>query len=256
MSRFEELTRFFEYDHRENGTVEPHWRHEPVLKHFNEAVSTYRPRTIVKTGIGGGPLLHEMAKAVQGLIIVVEPSMKLIGKFLEQHAGDAVIDKVRFINGDFNFLPVDYYAADMIICVDMLDVLETGPVIDEFRRALQFDGFLFLAQTVLEPEDLEGVYDDMTREVHPLHTDYYLEVDLKTVLELNEFSFVKGDLSRFECDLLKRAGHLSGYYGTKTEDAAQAVERYKEGLEQIYGYRDGTVREPYFIGLFRRNKPE
>jgi ubiquinone/menaquinone biosynthesis C-methylase UbiE len=256
MSRFGDVLRFMEYDHRENLIVEPKAREDEIFRRLLDAIQTYRPKVIVKSGLGSGSLLRRIAGEFQGMVTVVEPSITLLGEFCGRHGKEESLARVRYINGDFKQFPVDYYAADMLVCVDMLDILETAPVIDEFRRSLQFDGILFLAQVLLNENDLEGEYDDMMRELHPLHTDYYIEGDLKTVMDLNEFSCIRSETLLLEGDLAKRADHLSGFYGAPADRSREVLERYRKGLEAMYHYKDGIVREPYFIGMFQRRKPE
>ncbi|MBN1531261.1 MAG: class I SAM-dependent methyltransferase [Spirochaetes bacterium] len=256
MSRFGDVVRFLEFDHRKNCIVEPQKREDEIFRRLLEAIQSYRPRVIVKSGLGSGSLLRRLAQEFQGIITVVEPSLTLLMEFYERHGNDEALARVRYINGDFKNFPVDYYAADMLVCIDMLDILETGPVIDEFRRSLQFDGILFLAQVVLHEKDLEGEYDEMMRELHPLHTDYYIEEDLMTVMDLNEFTCVQSETLLLEGDLAKRTAHLCEFYGGTAAMTGEVLERHRGALESLYSYSDGVLSEPYFIGLFRRRKPE
>ena len=255
MSRFDDIVRFLEYDLRGAGNIEAEKRTGDVLSRLSDVVGTYRPGVIVKAGIGRGTLLLEMVRLfTESHIVVVEPSFLLIHDFIKLHGGDEMLSRVKFINGDFKLFPVDYYKADLLVCVDYLDIQEIGPVIDEFRRALQFDGIFFLGQVVLHDGDLDGVYDDFMREIHPLHTDYYLVEDLKTVLDLKEFSFIKGDIVRYDEDLDRKTGHLRGFYPGEGKDHREVIDRYRKELETYYSIKDATVSEPYFLGIFQRRK--
>ncbi len=136
---------------------------------------------IVKAGLGGGSLLIEMVENSGAYIVVVEPSLRAIGGFLERCEA-SVRERVHFINGEFHDFPIDYYKADLLVCVDCLDIFDSSRSIDEFKRALQFDGILFLCTVVLENEDTD-VFTTSTCTPSFLSThEYYLEDDLKPYL--------------------------------------------------------------------------
>ena len=254
MSRFADIVRFIEFDLRSDGIIEPEKRRNDCVVHIKDVIATYRPSVIAKAGLGRGELLMDIARDFTGTLVVIEPSFTLIREFMERHRGDAAAEKIKFVNGDFKLFPLDYYAVDCLVCIDYFDLLETGPVMDEFRRALQFDGMFVLGQVVLQDGDLEGAYDDLMREMHLLHTDYYLEEDLKTVMDLKEFSFIKGNVAFYEEDLGKKLGHLAAFYKEEIKGKNDVLARFREDLAAHYAAQGDLVKEPYFIGVFQRRK--
>jgi hypothetical protein len=256
MNRLNEITSFIEYDFPNKMIIEPEKRFPKLRDSLVDIIKTYNPGVIVKAGLGSGQLLYEMAAACNSYIVAVEPSLPVIRKFLDSHAGDAVLDRIHFINGEFNTLPVDYYAADLIVCVDYLDFLESGRVVDEFTRALQFDGILFLGGIVLEDEDLEGLYDDFMKSAFSLHNDYYLREDLKTFMDLNEFKFIKGTFDRYPADLSVLADYFTGFRGDTDRRPLQFIEDNRDTFSGLYKLTGTTISEPYYISVYMRQKPE
>jgi ubiquinone/menaquinone biosynthesis C-methylase UbiE len=255
MGRLADIVSFIERDVKSGVVIEPEKRLQKLREGVIDVVRTYNPGTIIKAGLGRGELLMEIARNSAGYIAVVEPSMPLIRSFVEAHAGDPVLERIRFINGEFNELPVDYYAADLLVSVDYLEFLESGRVLDEFRRALQFDGILFLAGIVLEDEDIEGIYDDFMKAAFPLHNDYYLRDDLKTMLGLKDFNFIKGSIERFGADLAALVEYFSSAFGGPRETPAILEER-REDFTRLYGLEGTAIAEPYYISIFMREKPQ
>ncbi len=255
MGRLSDIVSFIERDVKTGVVIEPEKRLPKLREGVLDVVRTYNPRTIIKAGIGRGDLLMEIARNSAAYIAVVEPSMPLIRSFIDAHAGDPALERIRFINGEFNELPVDYYSADLLVSVDYLEFLESGRVLDEFRRALQFDGILFIAGIVLEDEDIEGIYDDFMKAAFPLHNDYYLRDDLKTMLGLKEFTFIKGSIERFGTDLAALVQYFSSSFGEPQEPPAILEER-REDFTRLYGLEGTTIAEPYYISIFMREKPK
>ncbi|MCU0849174.1 MAG: class I SAM-dependent methyltransferase [Spirochaetes bacterium] len=255
MERTGEIIKFIEFDFDNGVFLEPESRREMLREKLFDVMKTYNPGVVVKAGLGRGDLVYDLAAQFESYIVVVDPSLKVIMEFTSRHGDDPVMKKIRFINGDFNSLPVDYYAADLLVCIDYLDILETGRVIDEFRRCLQFEGILFLGMIVLDDQDLEGVYDDLVRSMLPLHNDYYLQDDLKTVLDLNEFKFIKGGTEKFDENILEKIKYCSGLYGG-AGDPAGILEREGDGFRKFYGLNEGRLSISYYTGLFRRKKYE
>ncbi|OHD64647.1 MAG: hypothetical protein A2176_10075 [Spirochaetes bacterium RBG_13_51_14] len=256
MGRLNEIISFIEHDFRNKVIIEPEKRFPKLRDSLFDVIKTYSPGVIVKAGLGSGQLLREMAAATSTYIVVVEPSISIIREFISQNAGDSSTERIHFINGEFNAFPIDYYAADLLICIDYLDFLESGRVVDEFRRATQFDGILFIAGTVLSDEDIDGLYDDFMKAVFPLHNDYYLRDDLKTLLDLNEFTFIKGHLEHFSTDLVRMVDYFTGLYPNSGENTLRQIENHRTEYTDLYRLADNTISEPYYIGLFMRRKPE
>jgi hypothetical protein len=76
--------------------------------------------------------------------VVVEPSIAAISEFKARYSGEEKAADIRFIVGDFNNFPVDYYAADLIICIDNLNFIESGSAIDEFSGPCSLTAFFIL----------------------------------------------------------------------------------------------------------------
>lgn len=256
MSRLNDIVSFIEYDFPNRVVIEPEKRSAKLRESLLDVMATYNPGVIVKAGLGSGHLLYDLARDSKAYFVVVEPSMQIIRGFLDHHAGDPVIGNIHFINGEFNQFPIDYYSADLLICIDNLDFLESGKVVDEFRRALQFDGVLFMAGTVLFDEDIEGLFDDFMKAAFPLHNDYYLRDDLKTVLTLNEFKFIKGSIDYFPVDLILLANYFNALYQNGTDAPLTILEENQEEFEKLYELKEHSISEPYYISIYMREKPK
>ena len=255
MDRLADIISFIERDVRDGAVIEPERRLSKLREGVLDVVRTYNPGVIVKAGLGRGELLLEIARNSTAHLTVVEPSMAAIRSFIDTRAGDPALERIRFINGEFNALPVDYYAADLLVSVDYLEFLESGRVLDEFRRILQFDGILFLAGIVLEDEDIEGIYDDFMKAAFALHNDYYLREDLKTMMALKDFNFIKGSIERFGTDLAEYARYFSSVFGG-TPDLPGILEERREDFTRLYGLEGAVIAEPYYISVFMREKPK
>ena len=256
MDRLNDIVSFIEYDFTKRMIIEPEKRLPKLRDSLVDVIKTYNPGVIVKAGLGSGDILYDLAKNSSSYIAVVEPSLTIIREFISHHAGDAVIDRIHFINGEFNNLPVDYYSADLIVCIDYLDFLESGRVVDEFARALQFDGILFIGSVVLEDDDIEGLYDDFMKSAFPLHNDYYLREDLKTFMDLNELKFVKGTFERYGTDLTAMVDYFAEFRTDGGENPLLHIEEHREEYTGLYKLTGTTISEPYYISIFMRRKPE
>ena len=256
MDRLKKLQELSIYEYGRGFLIEPKTRHELVLEKLNDVVETYKPRVIVKAGLGSGRIALDLIKGRKDItFVIVEPSLKIIETFIEQNRGNEVIDNIRFINGDFRFFPVDYNTADLIISIDNFDFQETAPVIDEFRRALQYDGHFFFAGITLDDEDMEGVFDDYMRIVFPLHNDFYIKNDLKIFLNLKDFSFIKGKTENFNYNINDITLYMKGLYGSVNSDSAESfISENTESLRVLYGFDGSKITLPYFTGLFMRRK--
>ena len=255
MGRLQEIIGFIEYDHARGVIIEPEKRFEKLRDSILDVIKTYNPGVIVKAGLGSGRLLHEIALNTKSYIAVVEPSPAVIRAFIDSHREDEAASRIHFINGEFNAFPVDYYAADLLICTDYLDFLESGTVVDELRRATQFDGVVVLSGTVLNDEDLDGIYDEFMKEAFPLHNDYYIRDDLKTFMDLNEFEFIKGHMEHFPADLAALAAHLAPFRPAGSADPMHIVEERREQFTDLYALNGTEISEPYYIGVYKRRKP-
>ncbi|TAL38677.1 MAG: class I SAM-dependent methyltransferase [Spirochaetes bacterium] len=257
MSRLDDVRKFLEHEGAHGVVIEPGYRFAQVRDRLLDVLNDYNPGVIVKAGLGGGDLLLEIARHGTGYLAVVEPSPALIARFLDTHRGDPALERINFIAGDFHDFPVDYYKADLLVCVDCMSIFDSSKCVDEFRRALQFDGIFFLGTVVLDNADVDGAYDDVIHSLFPLHNDYYLEDDLKTMMDLNEFRFLKGSVAEYPMSFDEFSAYLAGIFpGANVGRAREIMGEQAAVLAELYGFKDGAFREKYFLGCFMRNKPE
>ncbi len=257
MKRLAEVVKFINFDWGKNLVFEPQVRYTALRDRLFDAVNMYKPDVIVKTGVGGGRLLAELAGSFTSRIVVVEPSSYVIEAFLKQYGADEAVKRISFINGDFPEFPVDYYKADMIVSADYLDIFDLGRCVDEFKRALQFEGIFFFAGVILADDDMEGTYDDFMKALCPLHNDYYLMEDFKTVMTLKDFTFVKSMVLNFSRDLRSAMDYHGVIFGADVKArAGEFLRDHRPALEELYGLtNDNIITEHYLIGMYMRNKP-
>lgn len=254
MTHARAVSRFINECRARDIFIEPGNRYELVASRLFEVMDTFNPAVVVKAGIGTGRLLREMALHSNAAIVVIEPSMDLIREFLADGLNSGVVDRIRMINGSLASLPVDYYACDLLVCVDILDLTDSSRVIDEFRRILQFQKHLFIATTVLAEDDLDGIYDELVHEIFPLHNDYYLAGDLVTILELNEFRLLREKTEFFREDI----GRLLSFFGDLYPDRSggrEYLESRSGDFSRLYDMREGCISLPYYMAVFTRRKP-
>ncbi len=256
MDRLKQLQEWSIYEYGKVFFIEPEFRHEMVMDRINDVIDTYKPKVVVKAGLGAGRIILDLITNKKDItLVVVEPSLKIIENFVKQNIDNPRIKDIGFINGDFVNFPVDYYAADLIISIDNLDFQETAPVVDEIKRALQFDAHFLFAGIVLDDEDVDGTYDDFMRIIFPLHNDYYLKDDLKTFMNLKDFTFVKGKVAHFDYNIDDIKNHIAGLYGKiDSEGAEKFIVDNSETLSEIYKLNGRSLALPYFTGVFMRRK--
>ncbi len=254
MDRLNAVREFIEFESQKNYIIEPQARLDSLRERLFDILNTYKPAVIVKAGIGSGILLQELSSKSDSYIVVVEPSLVAIKKFMEKNSST----RIKFINGDFHEFPVDYYAADLIICIDYLDFFDSNKTVSEFKRALRFDGIFFIATVVLNEQDVDGIYDDLTRMLFPIHNDYYLASDLKTFLELKEFSLVKSMHLNFESNLKSLVGYFQKKFNDiREEEIFEFIKKEKDELSKLMGMdSEYKINEPYYIGVFMKVKPK
>ncbi|MDH7555144.1 MAG: hypothetical protein QHH74_15995 [Spirochaetota bacterium] len=250
--KFETLQQLLEYDASLHTLIEPDSRFAMVFDRLKDCIETYKPHVIVKIGLGNPKYIEAIMQLSKALCVVVEPSLPLLQSFYARSGTQEWMNRLYTIAGNFNDFPIDYYKADMLVCIDCLDLLDTGRAIDEFRRALQFEGVFFLAGFVLPNEDIEGIFDEIAHTINPLHTDYYLEDDLKTFLTLNEFGLAKSHTEKVTVNLFS----VAEYLGTSNQQLQQLIDENKELLSDIYMLQNNeTVTLPYMISAYIRQKP-
>lgn len=258
MDRLDHIISFIEGDVRSGGFIEPPDRLAGLCDRVFDVIGTYKPSVIVKAGLGRGGLVRAIAESFDAYLVVVEPSFSLIRDFVDGNRGQSWLDRVRCICGDLESFPVDYYAADLLICTDYLNLFDSSKCIDEFRRALQFEGIFLYGDVVLAQDDGDGIYDELLRMLLPLHNEFYLDEELRTVLELKDFSFVKGMLMRFPRSLPSLMDALVRSVPELSVAAALAfIEAHRDAFAAHYQLdAASSIQEPYFLGYFMRNKPK
>ncbi|MBN2040706.1 MAG: class I SAM-dependent methyltransferase [Spirochaetes bacterium] len=257
MSRLQEVNKFTEYDTEKNIIIEPQNRYNAVKERLFDVINSYSHKVIVKAGLGHGKLLMEIAGTIDAYIVVVEPSLTHIKNFLNSNADNPDLNKINFIVGDFHEFPVDYYAADLLICIDYIDFLDSGAAVNEFKRALKFDGILFLSTVTLDKNDIDGIYDEFMKLIFPLHNDYYLPEDLTTFLTLKEFELIKNMIVKYNENLVSRTDHFSILYKTVSrEKALEYIKSNKQDLTKFMNLDEKyNISEPYYFGVYMRKKP-
>lgn len=253
--RNKSLLDFLNKDYASGNIIEPELRYSWLKKNIFDAIQTYPPEILLKAGIGSGRLLLDMA-SVCPYIAVVEQSEKIISGFLSKNRENPMLEKINIINGNFKDLPADYYCADMIVDIDNFSIIETGPFVDEVRRALRFDGIFFVATSVINNTDMDGHYDDLVRAAFPLHNDYYMEEDMVTFLELNEFKLLKSFNEKFEIDLSSRYDFFKSVFGNDSNAADRFLNENLDFFKEVYSYNNCKIMEDYYAGIFIRLKPD
>ncbi len=254
MNRLHEVIDFIEYDSKKNFMIEPSARDQAIEERIFDVINNYKPEVIVKAGIGSGRILKNLSAKSDAYIVVVEPSLKLIKKFLDENSET----DVKFINGEFHEFPVDYYASNLLICIDYLNFLDSVLAAAEFKRAIKFDGIFFYAGVVLHENDIDGVYDDFTKKVFPLHNDYYLSGDLKTFFELKEFSHIKSMHLEFDSNLQTQISYFKEKYPDINDvEINDFIKTHQKEFNDIFGMNENyDINEAFYIGLYMRLKPK
>lgn len=259
MERQNEIIQFIAEEYTAHHFIEPNNRHEAIKTYFEEAINTYQPEVIVKAGIGNPELNMELINCCDSYVVIVDPNIDVLQRFKNDYLNSELLDRVKLINGNFVDFPVDYYAAALLMSFDYLNLLDSAKVIDEFRRALEFEAILLLGMVVLHEDDMDGLYDEYNRKLFPLHTDYYMESEIKTVLDLNEFEFIKAEKTSFESNLQKKYNAISNHYSINKQELDAFISDNHEVFQQCYGIDKNRevdkIVEPYFIGTFMRKMP-
>lgn len=256
MTRIDEIKKFIKHEINKNILIESNQRYDYLKEKISEVIEIYKPSVIIKIGIGSGRLLNDIITHNKNkYIVVVEPSIESAKNFLDKNASSKLLENVKIIIGEYNDFPVDYYKSDLLINVDYFDFIETTKALHEFKRAMEFESHIFLATFILHENDVDGIFDDLMKMIFPLHNDYYLENDLKTIMELNEFTFIKGDKVTFELNLTELIEFFKNDYDINLDEIDNYINQNKSILTSLYGYNNGLVKLPYYSGFFMKNKP-
>lgn len=222
-----------------------------------EMMKIYNPSVVLKIGISSFQLIESIVDNCKRLILI-EPSLEVLKNFREEYSGSPILDKIYLINSEFENIAVDYNVIDMLICSDYLDIIESAPAMTEFSRVIDFHGVLLFAGVVLNDEDIDGIFDDLFRELNPLHNDYYLEQDLDTYMKLKNLLFVQKDRVELDCSINKKIHFLQS---TSESGSGFNVDNYisenKEVLQKMYSFNnEGFYKEHYLLSVFRKQIPE
>ncbi len=231
-------------------------RDELLREQVFDLIKTYNPETVCMAGVSHGELLLHVARESEALLVLVEHSLKAIEDFQEMHRANPLMGRIYFIQGDFNNFPIDYYAANLLISIDNISYLESGIVIDEFRRSLDFDGILLVATCLTCETDIDGKLDEVMRAGCPLHNEFYMSDELKTVMDLNEFKFVRGSETELAVDVDERGAFFSRVFDTDSTEMMRLLEENRSVLTECYHLTNHQLQVPYYAGVFMRIKPE
>ncbi len=241
-------------DYYSKVLIEPDKRFVNLKDEIIDIIKIYHPPILLKAGLGKGRLLLDIAEH-SDYIVVVEPCFDIVKIFLEENASDKNIGKINFIIGNFENLPIDYFIADMIICCDYFDISETSASVDEFSRALQFEGIMIMGNVILHDDDLDGVFDELFRKINPLHNDYYLKQDLITMMELKKFTLVKDFNNHYNKNLNDIFSLVKKFSSLDEQGIKTFIDENKQPLKSFYGINDDySYNEKYLISIFRKNK--
>ena len=252
MNRLESIIEFINFDSKDNIFIENKNRETAIIKEINSLISSYSPSVIVKAGLGNGKLLNEISSDKKILFVIVEPSIEIIKNYISTYNHS---DNIKFINGDFSNFPVDYFKADLLLCIDYLNFSDSGMAIDEFQRVLKFEAHLFIATTVLHDKDLDGIYDDFFRLILPVHNDFYIKEDLNTFLELNNFKNLNSQITSYNYNLNLIIENLEKKY-TDLPEYENFIKENEKVFKDLYDLKDGHITLPYFTGAYFRQKPK
>ena len=115
------------------------------LKHFDAVVGTWRGKTVLDLGCGGGFMSEALARK-GARVIGVDPSEAAI-RAAQDHAEKQALD-IDYKAGSGESLPLADHCVDCVVCVDVLEhVADLDRVLDEVQRVLK-PGGVFLFDTI------------------------------------------------------------------------------------------------------------
>jgi 2-polyprenyl-6-hydroxyphenyl methylase/3-demethylubiquinone-9 3-methyltransferase len=115
------------------------------MAHFSTLVGDWTGKTVLDLGCGGGFMSEALAR--EGAHVVgVDPSAPAI-EAAQDHARTEGL-KIDYRVGSGERIPIDDSSTDCVVCVDVLEHVDSvGTVLDEIRRVLK-PGGLFLFDTI------------------------------------------------------------------------------------------------------------
>jgi 2-polyprenyl-6-hydroxyphenyl methylase/3-demethylubiquinone-9 3-methyltransferase len=115
------------------------------LKHFDTIVGTWRGKTVLDLGCGGGFMSEALARK-GATVIGVDPSEAAI-RAAQDHAVKHALE-IDYKAGSGESIPLADHCVDCVVCVDVLEhVAELDRVLDEVQRVLK-PGGVFLFDTI------------------------------------------------------------------------------------------------------------
>jgi 2-polyprenyl-6-hydroxyphenyl methylase/3-demethylubiquinone-9 3-methyltransferase len=115
------------------------------LKHFDTVVGTWRGKTVLDLGCGGGFMSEALAKK-GATVIGVDPSEAAI-RAAQEHAEKQGLE-IDYKAGSGESIPLADHCVDCVVCVDVLEhVADLDRVLDEVQRVLK-PGGVFLFDTI------------------------------------------------------------------------------------------------------------
>jgi ubiquinone/menaquinone biosynthesis C-methylase UbiE len=258
MNRYDMISEYVRLDNQTAGTIESSAHAGIALEFLKRQIKIHTPSVVVKAGAGNSGLYLELLESID-ILIIVEPDFATIKEHVHKFSDKVNFDKVRFINGDLENMPLDWYSSDMIICIDYLDFHNVASVLDEFKRIVDFEGELILAGSVLHDDDVEGVYDELFRLVLPLHNDFYMTSDLNTVLGLKKFRELESEKHLLKIDLQNyvKLGEIitsNAENGTNLK-YSDYIEKKESDLKKYYDYENNNLYENYLVSVYKSEKP-
>jgi 2-polyprenyl-6-hydroxyphenyl methylase/3-demethylubiquinone-9 3-methyltransferase len=110
------------------------------LKHFDTIVGTWRGKTVLDLGCGGGFMSEALARK-GATVIGVDPSEAAIHA-AQDHAVKHALE-IDYKAGSGENIPLADHCVDCVVCVDVLEhVAELDRVLDEVQRVLKPGGVL------------------------------------------------------------------------------------------------------------------
>ena len=166
-------------------------------------------------------------------------------------------ENIFAVNGSYSLMPLDYEKFDMVICSDILDMFDSINILEESKRVLNPEGYFLFTGVVLPDSDIDGVYDELIKCINPVHSDYYLETDLKTFADLKGFDFIKSEKFVFRRNLKEMVSHYSKFYFGKDVMRGDHLAFLSENealLAELYCFDGEEIDENYEVVLFRKKK--
>ena len=85
MDRLKQLQEWSIYEFGKVFFIEPDFRHNMVMEKIKDVIDTYKPKVVVKAGLGAGKIVLDLINNNKDItLVVVEPSLRIIEEFIKQ----------------------------------------------------------------------------------------------------------------------------------------------------------------------------